>query len=421
MSRRAKIIAGVVLAIVLAVVAAVLWWTLRGAEPAAVDLGAAVAQLDASANGAPETESVEAEPEAGGEGTAPVAEAAVTAGEAGTEVADVAPDVAVRDDAPSGGAEGEPERAADAGSEAGGEGAAPDGGPEVGEDVGAAPDDGPEVADVTSDDPVAEDVAEDAAPGGAGGEPERAVAEAGPDGDDGAAPVAEEVGTAPDDGSEVADVASDDPVSDDASPAGGGTEPETPAVDAGTSGLAGLWKLITAEGADALAGEGAVSFAGFRVQEVLAGGIGENTAVGRTAEVSGYIELTDTALMTTNVIVHMGTLRTDDSHRDHHMREVLDTGEFPLAAFTLTEPIELPAGSAVGEPFSGSARGDLTIKGVTNSAVFDLQAQLVGDVIVVVGSSEVVFSDFGVPTPTSTAVLSVEDHGVMEFQLYFAR
>ena len=53
--------------------------------------------------------------------------------------------------------------------------------------------------------------------------------------------------------------------------------------------------------------------------------------------------------------------------------------------------------------------------------MFDLQAQLVDDIIVVVGSSDVVFSDYGVPTPRSAAVLSVEDEGVMEFQLYFAR
>ena len=405
MSRRAKIIAGGVLAIVLAVVAAVLWWTLRGDEPAAVDLGAAVAQLEAPASGSPETESAEAGPEAGGEGT----EAAVTAGEAGPEDADVEPDVA--GDAPAGGAEGEPQAAADAGPD-GGEGAAPDDGPEVAEDAGTAPDDGSEDADAAPDDPVAGD----AAAGGAEGEPEP-----GPEaGGEGAAPVAEDAGTAPGDGPEVGDAAPEDPVSDDAPSAGGGAEPETPAADAATSGLAGLWKLITTEGADTRAAEGAVSFAGFRVQEVLAR-IGENTAVGRTAEVSGYIELTDTALVTTKVIVEMGTLRTDDSHRDYHMREVLDTEEFPMAAFTLTEPIELPAGSAEGEPFSGSARGDLTIKGVTNSAVFDLQAQLVGDVIVVVGSSEVVFSDYGVPTPTSAAVLSVEDDGVMEFQLYFAR
>ena len=45
-SRRAKIITGVAAAIVLAAVAAVVWWLVRGDEPAAVDLQAAVAQLE---------------------------------------------------------------------------------------------------------------------------------------------------------------------------------------------------------------------------------------------------------------------------------------------------------------------------------------------------------------------------------------
>ena len=44
-----------------------------------------------------------------------------------------------------------------------------------------------------------------------------------------------------------------------------------------------------------------------------------------------------------------------------------------------------------------------------------------GDTIVAVGSSEVVFSDYGVTTPTSASVVSVEDHGTMEFLLYFTR
>jgi hypothetical protein len=40
---------------------------------------------------------------------------------------------------------------------------------------------------------------------------------------------------------------------------------------------------------------------------------------------------------------------------------------------------------------------------------------------VAVGSTGVVFADFGVATPTSRAVISVEDHGIMEFQLFFTR
>ena len=195
---------------------------------------------------------------------------------------------------------------------------------------------------------------------------------------------------------------------------------ETPANTVADA-LVGVWTLVTAEGADALSAESAVSFGGYRVIEVLAGGVDESTVVGRTTRVSGSIELSGTALVAATVEVDIATVRTDDSHRDSHMRQALNTEVFPLAIFTLVEPVELPAGISDGERFSGSVKGDLTIKGVTNPAVFGLEAQLVGDAIVAVGSSEVVFVDHGVTAPTSAAVISVEDHGIIEVQLYFAR
>ena len=190
-------------------------------------------------------------------------------------------------------------------------------------------------------------------------------------------------------------------------------------VDAPT-GLAGVWTVEVAEGTVDLLDEPTVSFAGFRVDEVL-NSIGDFTAVGRTADVSGSIELSGTALVAATVEVQMGTLRTDNSFRDGRVYRALNTNDFPLAVFTLTAPVELPAGMADGEPFSGPAEGDLTIKGVTNQVTFDLQAQLVGDKIVAVGSSDVVFSDYGVTAPTAPIVASVEDHGIMEFQLVFTR
>ena len=192
-------------------------------------------------------------------------------------------------------------------------------------------------------------------------------------------------------------------------------------MNAVADALVGVWTVVSAEGADDLTGEAAVSYAGYRVVEVLAGGVVESTVVGRTAEVAGSIELTGTALVAATVEVGMATLRTDESHRDSHARKALNTKEFPLAVFTLVEPVELPVGVSEGERFSGSALGDLTIMGVTNRVVFDLEAQLVGDTVVVVGSTEVVFSDYGVSAPTSPSVISVEDHGIMEFQLFFTR
>ena len=185
-------------------------------------------------------------------------------------------------------------------------------------------------------------------------------------------------------------------------------------------GLAGVWTVQVAEGAGDLQGEPTVSFAGFRVDEVLSN-IGDFTAVGRTADVAGSIELSDTALVAATVEVTMSTLRTDNSFRDGRIYRALNTSEFPMAIFTLADPVELPAGLADGEAFSGSAEGDLTIKGVTNRVTFELQAQLVGEIIVAVGSSDVVFSDYGVTAPTAPIVVSVEDHGIMEFQLLFTR
>ena len=188
-----------------------------------------------------------------------------------------------------------------------------------------------------------------------------------------------------------------------------------------SGGLDGVWTVQVAENAGDLQGEPAVSFAGFRVDEVLAGGIGDFTAVGRTADVAGSIELSGNVLVTATVEVTMGTLRTDNSSRDSQVRRALGTNDFPQAIFTLVEPVELPAGMADGEAFSGSAHGDLTVKGVTHRVTFDLQAQLVDDTIVAVGSSDVVFSDFGVTAPSAPIVVSVEDHGIMEFQLLFTR
>lgn len=203
----------------------------------------------------------------------------------------------------------------------------------------------------------------------------------------------------------------------------GDSDTESPSADEtvdALTGLAGVWAVQVADDAGDLQGEPTVSFAGFRVDEVL-NNIGDFTAVGRTADVSGSIELSDTALVAATVEVTMSTLQTDNSFRDGRVYGALNTSEFPKAIFTLQEPVELPAGMADGEPFSGSADGELTIKGVTNRVTFDLQAQLVGDIIVAVGSSDVVFSDYGVTAPTAPVVVSVEDHGVMEFQLIFTR
>ena len=230
-------------------------------------------------------------------------------------------------------------------------------------------------------------------------------------------PATESTGTTSNTGPDTSVTTSTATAGDGAPP----TETETTSLDTEAAGLSGVWTVVAREGTDGPTGEAAVSFAGYRVVEVLAGGVDESTVVGRTGEVAGAIELSGTALVAAKVEIEMATLQTDDSHRDSHAREALNTKEFPLAVFTLVEPVELPVRLLEGRSFSGSVLGDLTIKGVTNRRMFELEAQLTGDTIVVVGSAPVIFSDYGVTAPTSVAVISVEDHGIMEFQLFFSR
>jgi polyisoprenoid-binding protein YceI len=103
------------------------------------------------------------------------------------------------------------------------------------------------------------------------------------------------------------------------------------------------------------------------------------------------------------------------------VQSALATGEFPTASFTLTEPIELPAGAADGDAVQATAVGDLTVKGATNPVELALEAQLVDGTVVVVGSVEVTFSEWGVEVPSAPIVLSAADVGTMELQLLLVR
>ena len=199
--------------------------------------------------------------------------------------------------------------------------------------------------------------------------------------------------------------------------------------DSGTTATSGG----TARGANSLDGTWTVdrtigsfndfssSFAGFRVQEQLVG-IGAKTAVGRTPEVTGSITLDGTTVPKATFEVDMTTLTTDDGRRDNAIRtQAIETERFPTATFTLTQPIELGAIPADSTAIKVNATGDLTLHGVTKSVTIPLEAQRKGEVIAVVGSLEIPFGDYSISQPRAASVLSVEDKGVIELQLFLTR
>ncbi|HET9346477.1 MAG TPA: hypothetical protein VFO05_12330 [Candidatus Limnocylindrales bacterium] len=57
----------------------------------------------------------------------------------------------------------------------------------------------------------------------------------------------------------------------------------------------------------------------------------------------------------------------------------------------------------------------------TRSVQVPIEAKLSGDVVTVTGSIEIVFAEYGISQPSSFIVPSIDDRGVMEFQVQLTR
>ncbi len=208
-----------------------------------------------------------------------------------------------------------------------------------------------------------------------------------------------------------------------------------------TPGAAGTQAPTTTAGATTTTAEGATTapgatgevagiwtvdptntFAGYRVDEELAS-FGANTAVGRTDQVQGEVVIDGGSVTGVDITVDMTTLRSDNSMRDGALRSRgLQSGEFPQATFTLTEPVDLGGEPAVGDVLTVTMVGDLTIRDVTRNVEVTVDAQYLDeDTIVAVGSVDLLTTDFEIDLPTSSSVLSIDENAVMEFQLQLAR
>jgi polyisoprenoid-binding protein YceI len=87
----------------------------------------------------------------------------------------------------------------------------------------------------------------------------------------------------------------------------------------------------------------------------------------------------------------------------------------------LTQPITLDSIPIEGVPVTVTAVGNLTLHGVTRPISIQLQGQRINGYVVVVGSTDIRFADYGIAQPRSFNVLSVQDHGTLELQLVFQK
>jgi polyisoprenoid-binding protein YceI len=203
-------------------------------------------------------------------------------------------------------------------------------------------------------------------------------------------------------------------------PAESATPAAPPASDDGSAsgGLDGTWSVDESVGSFS---DFSGSFVGYRVQEELAN-IGAATAVGRTPDVTGAVTFAGTTVTAVEMTADLTTLQSDEERRDGQLRrQALETDTYPTATFTLTEPVDLGSVPVDGQVVTATATGDLTLHGVTRSVAIPIEARLSGDVVSVTGSTEILFSEYGISQPQSFVVLSVDDSGVMEFQLHLTK
>jgi polyisoprenoid-binding protein YceI len=161
------------------------------------------------------------------------------------------------------------------------------------------------------------------------------------------------------------------------------------------------------------------SQAGYRVKEVL---LGQNTdAVGRTSSVTGSLTISGTSVSAGSFTVDLTTVKSDESQRDSQFQgRIMNTAQFPTATFTITKPIDLGSLPADKTEVTYTATGDLNLHGVTKSVDAALTARRNGANIEVSGTIPVKFSDYQINNP-STAAVTTQDNGVVEFLLVFSQ
>jgi polyisoprenoid-binding protein YceI len=159
---------------------------------------------------------------------------------------------------------------------------------------------------------------------------------------------------------------------------------------------------------------GAGSFAGYRVREKYLG-VGVRTAVGRTRGVTGTVTVAGGRVTTADLTADMRGLRSDRAQRDTALEgRAIETARFPRAHFTLTGPVRIAATTQ-------HAAGRLTLHGRGAPIAVSVRGRADGARVELVGSAPIAFRRFAIRPPSVAGLVTVDDHGLLEFRLVLHR
>jgi polyisoprenoid-binding protein YceI len=153
------------------------------------------------------------------------------------------------------------------------------------------------------------------------------------------------------------------------------------------------------------------SFAGYRVDEKYLG-VGVRTAVGRTGRVRGTVTLDGDRVTGADLRVDMRSLQSDQARRDQALAtRAIETDRYPDARFVLGRPFALAGPRAAGTLELHGRRAPITIT---------VRGQRTPHGVELVGSAPIAFRDFRIEPPSVAGLVTVRDHGRLEFRLVLA-
>ena len=159
---------------------------------------------------------------------------------------------------------------------------------------------------------------------------------------------------------------------------------------------------------------------GYRVGEVLVGQ--NNTAVGRTSNVTGRIVISGNRVTSADFTVDMTSVKSDEPSRDRQFQgRIMDTAQYPRATFSLAKSINFgtPPANGVTEPLT--ATGNLTLRGVAATVTFNLTVRHTGAEIQALAQIPITFATWKIPTPSFGSFVTTADHGILELLLDFTK
>ena len=190
-----------------------------------------------------------------------------------------------------------------------------------------------------------------------------------------------------------------------------------PAADE-TEALSG--EVVTSQEGDGLSGVVAYSFVPeastvtYEVGETfLDQGNVFQVAVGTTQGVTGEIlvnfDQPQEALVGT-LAVDISGFTSDNNRRDSAIRDrFLQSAQYPMVTFTLKAIEGLPEAIEQGVEYPITLQGDLTIRGTTRPAAFDVQVRLDGNTLTGQAVTTFLMSDYGFGPINVLGILQTED------------